>query len=166
MLLDELSDSVIFIGIGSVLIFFIGLIDDIISISPIIKLLTQIIIAVGAYIFGVQFFSIAPDYISFPLTILWIVGIINAMNLLDNMDGLCSGITAIITLVIAMGSYLGDNILLMQLCLIITGICLGFLVFNFYPAKIFLVATPLDLTISFSSTNLVIIIEFSFDYYY
>ena len=86
MLLNEFSDLVIFIGIGSALIFFIGLIDDIISISPTIKLLTQIIIAVGAYIFRFQFFSIAPDYISFPLTILWIVGIINAMNLLAQKE--------------------------------------------------------------------------------
>ena len=130
-LLDEFSDSVIVIVIGSAIIFFIGLIDDIIGISPTKKLLTQIIISVGAYIFGFQFFSIAPDYISFPLTIFWIVGIINSMNLLDNMDGLCGGIAAIISLVIAIGSYLAGDILLTQLTLIITGICLGFLVFNF-----------------------------------
>ena len=54
------------------------------------------------------------------------------------MDGLCSGIAAIITLVIATGSYLSGNILLMQVSLIITGTCLGFLVFNFNPAKIFM----------------------------
>ena len=62
LLLDQFSDLVIFIGIGSALIFFIGLIDDIISISPTIKLLTQIIIAVGSYIVGFQFFINAPDY--------------------------------------------------------------------------------------------------------
>ena len=60
------------------------------------------------------------------------------MNLLDNMDGLCSGISAIISLVIAIGAYLGGNTLIMQLSLIMTGSCVGFLVFNVYPAKIFM----------------------------
>jgi len=167
LLLDEYSNSIIFIGIGSALIFFIGLVDDLRGVSPTLKIITQIIIAVCAYIFGFKFFSVAPVYLSFPLTILWIIGIINAMNLLDNMDGLCSGLAAIISMVIAMGSYLGDNILLMQLSLIIAGTCFGFLVFNFYPAKIFmgdagsmllgfLLATLSLYAVDFRSSNLAV----------
>ena len=138
LLLDKYNNSVIFICTGSGLIFLLGLLDDVRGVSPTLKLVTQIIIAIIAYIFGLKFFSTGPIFISFPLTILWIVGIINAMNLLDNMDGLCSGIAAIITLVIATGAYLGGNVLLMQVSLIVTGTCLGFLIFNFNPAKIFM----------------------------
>ena len=137
-LLDQFNNIVIFISIGSTFIFFIGLVDDLRGVSPTIKLISQIILGIFAYTIDLKFFSMAPPYISFPLTILWVVGIINAMNLLDNMDGLCSGIAAIITLVISFGSYIGGNILLMQLSLIITGACIGFLIFNFNPAKIFM----------------------------
>jgi len=167
LLLDSYNNSFIFICTGSGLIFLLGLADDVRGVSPTLKLVTQIILAISAYIFGLQFFSTAPIYISFPLTILWIVGIINAMNLLDNMDGLCSGIAAIITLVIATGAYLGGNILLMQVSLIVTGTCLGFLIFNFNPANIFMgdagsmflgfiLATLSLYAVDFRSSNLVV----------
>jgi len=167
LLLDSYNNSFIFICTGSGLIFLLGLVDDVRGVSPTLKLVTQIILAISAYIFGLQFFSTAPIYISFPLTILWIVGIINAMNLLDNMDGLCSGIAAIITLVIATGAYLGGNILLMQVSLIVTGTCLGFLIFNFNPANIFMgdagsmflgfiLATLSLYAVDFRSSNLVV----------
>ncbi len=137
-LIREINSTIIFLLIGSGIIFLLGLIDDIKTVNPTIKLFTQILLSVLSYYFGFQFFHFAPAYISFPLTILWYVGIINAMNLLDNMDGLSSGIAAIITLVIAISAYLNQNILLMELSLITMCICLGFLVFNFNPAKIFM----------------------------
>ena len=167
ILIDGINTILLFITVGGGVIFLLGLMDDIFELSPVVKLVTQILLAIISYQLGLQFLNGYPIYIAFPFTLLWIVGIINAMNLLDNMDGLCAGISAIIAFIIAVSGYLGDDFLLMQIALTITAICLGFLVFNFHPAKIFmgdsgsmflgfLLATLSLYSIDFRSTNLAV----------
>lgn len=138
LLMKEINTFVYFILIGSSVIFLLGFLDDIFSVSPSVKFFIQMLIGVLSYYYGFKFFHISPTYISFPLTILWYVGIINSINLLDNMDGLSSGITAIISLIIGISALLSQNFILVELSFIVMAACIGFLVYNFNPAKIFM----------------------------
>ena len=122
------------------MIFFSGLYDDIYGIMPYTKLLFQII--ASALVMSADIIVgkgvLLPDFISIPLTILWIIGITNALNLLDNMDGLCTGTSAIISLFLGLLFYLEGQHYLCLLSIILSGATLGFLYYNFMPAKIFM----------------------------
>jgi len=118
-------------------IFWLGLIDDIVHIKPDTKLIGQIIIACIVVMFGIGF-SVAPPIINILLTIFWIVAIVNAFNLLDNMDGLCAGVASISALMLCIHSIMNNNMQLAVLSLIILGASMGFLKYNFNPAKIFM----------------------------
>ncbi len=120
------------------IIFVFGLFDDMRHIKPHTKLIGQIIIASLLVSFGVSIKIIPYQVISMPLTILWIVAIVNAFNLLDNMDGLSAGIAAIVSSILFLCAFLSGNILLAFPALILTGSLLGFLRYNFNPAKIFM----------------------------
>ena len=85
-------------------IFFIGLIDDIYNIKPVTKMLVIILISIFCFFINFRFFPSGPIYFSLPLTILWYAGIINAVNIIDNMDGLSAG-TSIISLFLLMYFY-------------------------------------------------------------
>lgn len=140
-------------GVG--LIFVLGIYDDLYNCSPRAKLTVQILIAVALYFAGFQIERIG-DFVelgpfSILLTILWIVGITNALNLIDGMDGLASGIVffSCLTLIFI---YLERQIIEAPfLAVVLAGSVLGFFVFNLPPAKIILGDTgslPLGLLIS------------------
>jgi len=119
-------------------IFFIGLIDDIYNIKPVTKMLVIILISIFCFFINFRFFPSGPIYFSLPLTILWYAGIINAVNIIDNMDGLSAG-TSIISLFLLMYfSFQVQQSEIFQLVGILAGSCLGFLLFNFHPAKLFM----------------------------
>jgi UDP-GlcNAc:undecaprenyl-phosphate GlcNAc-1-phosphate transferase len=82
--------------------------------------------------------SIALGWLALPVSILWIVGVTNAINLLDGIDGLATGVTVCIALALALINIMNDNIMVALLTLCLAGACLGFLPHNFSPAKIFL----------------------------
>jgi UDP-GlcNAc:undecaprenyl-phosphate GlcNAc-1-phosphate transferase len=128
-----------FIGIlaGGTFLFATGIIDDFKSIKPYTKLISQIIAAVIAILFGIKMQLVAP-VISVPLTVLWIVAVTNAFNLLDNMDGLSAGIACITVLFISIVAALHSRWELVTISLIIAGTCIGFLKYNFNPASIFM----------------------------
>ena len=119
-------------------IFGLGLFDDIVHIKPYTKLIGQIIIASLLITFGVGIKIIPYQIVSIPLTVLWVVAIVNSFNLLDNMDGLSSGIAAIVGTVIFLCAYLNGNLTGALPALILVGSLLGFLRYNFSPAKIFM----------------------------
>jgi UDP-GlcNAc:undecaprenyl-phosphate GlcNAc-1-phosphate transferase len=73
-----------------------------------------------------------------PVSVLWIIGITNAMNLLDGIDGLVTGVTACIALSLALIHIVAGNVIVALMTLALAGACLGFLPFNFSPARIFL----------------------------
>lgn len=130
-------ESLIVMG-ASAFLFAVGLIDDIFSIRPYQKLIGQLIGA-GVLVFSgltlpLTGYAIADIWI----TVLWVVGITNAINLLDNMDGLAAGIAAIAAFSLALNFAANGftNELLLASALI--GALLGFLVFNFNPASIFM----------------------------
>lgn len=134
--------------IGASFILIVGIIDDRIGMKPIVKLICQIAAAFILWISDVRItvftnpFSgnilTIPVWISFIITIFWIVGITNTINLIDGLDGLAAGITFIASLAVAYTAYIKDMHETLALVLAIAGACLGFLIYNFYPAKIFM----------------------------
>jgi len=134
--------------VGAIMVLILGIIDDLKDIPPKVKLLGQIVSAVVAWIFAIRILGMANlfggAYISFSpvvslvVTVLWIVAITNTINLIDGLDGLAAGITCIAFVVIAYSSGLNP---LSRTCLLsagVAGACVGFLVWNTYPAKIFM----------------------------
>lgn len=143
---SDLTSQMIGILIGGTIIMALGIIDDLIELSPKYKLLGQILAAIIIIISGVKVNvitnpigsgSIPLGFLSIPITILWIIGIINAINLIDGLDGLASGVSIIALGMLAVTSWLsGQHTILVTLCLAAS--TLGFLRYNFNPAKIFL----------------------------
>lgn len=123
--------------LGGTSIFLLGVADDLMGLSPQAKLIGQIVCASLAAIFGVTT-NMIPSAIAIPLTILWIVGITNSFNLLDNMDGLSAGVAAIASFTVFACALELKNYEMASFSLILTGAALGFLPHNFYPAKIFM----------------------------
>ncbi len=125
------------IFIGATLLFILGIIDDLNGIKPQTKLIGQIVVALTAAFLGFRlqwFTSLTLDTF---ITVFWIVGITNAFNLLDNMDGLCAGIGGISTFFLAVLFW--DKVPeAYQISTIMVGVLLAFLVFNFNPASIFM----------------------------
>ncbi len=123
--------------IGITFLFILGLLDDFIHIKPQTKLVGQIIIASFVVFLGLRLHWFTSLTLDTMVTIGWIVGITNAFNLLDNMDGLCAGIglIAAVFLVVLYWSTLPQAALL---AMALTGTLGAFLIYNFNPASIFM----------------------------
>ena len=134
----ELSREVVVILFGGGVIFVLGLLDDIFGTHPRVKFAVQILVALGVAYFGVVSKIMPYNWMNIFLTVFWIVGLTNALNLLDNMDGLSSGVTIIAALGMLVVSLHEGNPVAAMLCLALAGSCLGFLRYNFNPAKIFM----------------------------
>lgn len=137
--------SVMGLVLGALIIFAGGVIDDLKTLGPKAKLLIQLMSACVVYVFGIRFGFVgfifsgtAGEIVTFLLTIAWIVGMINAMNLIDGLDGLAAGIAAIASLCIAYAAYIHGHYLAATAMLAIAGGTLGFLPYNFNPAKCFM----------------------------
>ena len=119
--------------------FVLGLIDDIWSLKPFTKLIVQIVIAATLLFYEYRLEWTGSLIIDTLLTLGWIVGISNAFNLLDNMDGLCAGVSVIVGLTVLF-TLLGqpDTGTEINFLVILLGATLGFLVYNVSPASIFL----------------------------
>lgn len=149
------------IAVGGTLVFVLGLLDDLESLRARMKFIVQILAACAAYSLGVRIKSIPiPANMSFdlgilaiqggvpielgwfslPITVLWLVGVANAVNLIDGMDGLAAGVSAISALTIwsvALGMSI-DRPYAALIAAILAGALFGFLRWNFNPARIFL----------------------------
>lgn len=118
--------------------FFLGFVDDIFHLRPVAKLLTQLLAASAAVYSGLVYPVRANHVVNVVVSILWIVGITNAFNLLDNMDGLSGGIAFISAMYLACFFLAGGGVINAVLAIVLAGVVGGFLFFNFYPAKIFM----------------------------
>jgi UDP-GlcNAc:undecaprenyl-phosphate GlcNAc-1-phosphate transferase len=121
-------------------LFVLGLWDDKKHLSPFFKLAVQFVVAITAAFFAdirIELF-IQSRIITSLLTAVWIVLIINAFNFLDNMDGASAGIAVIISCILFTAAALSGQVFVGGLTLVFIGALLGFLVFNFPPAKIFM----------------------------
>jgi UDP-GlcNAc:undecaprenyl-phosphate GlcNAc-1-phosphate transferase len=132
---------------GSMLILIIGVLDDVKGVSPKLKLLFQVLAAICAMAAGIKvsfltniFFGdvVILGWLSYPVTLLWIVGVTNAVNLIDGLDGLAAGISAIAALTIGIIAWMEGMPAMGTLALILAVAIVGFLRYNFYPAKIFM----------------------------
>ena len=126
------------IWLGATIMFVTGLVDDLKTIKPGGKLVAQVVSAGLLLLGGYSFGEGLPFWVVVPLTFFWTIGITNAINLLDNMDGLAAGISSIAALALAMLSFFSGNTATLTLSLVIVGVTAGFLVFNFKPARIFM----------------------------
>jgi UDP-GlcNAc:undecaprenyl-phosphate GlcNAc-1-phosphate transferase len=122
---------------GAVLISALGVLDDILHLRPATKLIGQVIAALVPLYAGLTIPVFHP-IVAFWIALVWIVGIANAFNLLDNMDGLAAGIAAIASIFLAIHSMANGNGILAVAAASLAGAALGFLVFNFHPASIFM----------------------------
>jgi UDP-GlcNAc:undecaprenyl-phosphate GlcNAc-1-phosphate transferase len=116
-----------------------GLVDDVISLKASTKLLIQIAVGSSLVFFGYRLGWTDSLIFDAMLTLLWVVGITNGFNLLDNMDGLCAGTTLIAGTFLLAGMYTHGGVTPAALYLaVLLGATTGFLAYNFYPASIFM----------------------------
>jgi UDP-GlcNAc:undecaprenyl-phosphate/decaprenyl-phosphate GlcNAc-1-phosphate transferase len=134
----EFTQEMVGVLLGGTLIFILGIIDDVLQIKPSSKFLGQILASCVVIYAGLKFDLIPNPFLNLFLTLLWLVGITNAFNLLDNMDGLSAGVAAISSLTTFVFSLIQGLPAISVLSLSILGASLGFLVFNFNPARIFM----------------------------
>ncbi|MFH1888950.1 MAG: hypothetical protein ABH806_02535 [Candidatus Omnitrophota bacterium] len=138
-LIGSVNKSTLGLFFGATFLFLVGLIDDKKHIKPYTKLFLQIIAACIAVSFGAIIGLPVSNSITIPLTLIWIVGVTNSFNLLDNIDGLAAGIAAISSLMIFFSSLIfANNNLLGVFSLVLAAAALGFLPYNLNPAKIFM----------------------------
>ncbi len=124
--------------LGGTLIFLLGLYDDVRGLTPQIKFIGQIAVAGLLISMGTVIIIIPYPVVSYPLTFFWIVGLTNAFNLIDNMDGLSAGIAAISSGALFVFSLLSGDEALAFCSIVLAGACIGFLLYNFNPARIFM----------------------------
>jgi UDP-GlcNAc:undecaprenyl-phosphate GlcNAc-1-phosphate transferase len=136
----------IFLLVGVVIIHVLGLVDDFRSQKPLVKLFFQIIAASCVVFGGFVFKEIPIPYfgtlslgvLGYPFSILWIIAITNAMNLVDGMDGLAGGITAFASISMGIISLIQGQVVTAIIAFSLFGSSAGFLLFNLPPAKIFM----------------------------
>ena len=153
-----LNSSIRIAMLGGMMMYGIGVADDILDLKPMVKFAGQLIKATFVYAMGIRirFINVmilpaAQDSkvllyfgagIAYVITVLWIVGITNAVNLMDGLDGLAAGSTAIMALSLAYVAYIhGVRLGMMPVCVAFCAVaagCLGFLPYNFSPAKTFM----------------------------
>ncbi|MBW7875161.1 MAG: undecaprenyl/decaprenyl-phosphate alpha-N-acetylglucosaminyl 1-phosphate transferase [Candidatus Cloacimonetes bacterium] len=119
------------------MMMMVGLYDDIYQLMPAPKLISQILVAAAAIVTDIDFAFLAYEPLNWALTLLWIVGITNALNLLDNMDGAAPGIAFFSVLSLCLLPW-NPTPWLTDIAMMLAGSIAGFLIFNFHPAKIFM----------------------------
>jgi UDP-GlcNAc:undecaprenyl-phosphate GlcNAc-1-phosphate transferase len=153
------QEGIIAIAVGGTLVFVLGLMDDLESIKAKYKLFTQVLAGCAAYALGVRIKAIPIPQtmnldlgfihlhggvpidlgiLSLPITVMWLVGVANAVNLIDGMDGLAAGVSAISALTIWSVALGVSKPYAALMAAVVAGALLGFLRWNFNPARIFL----------------------------
>lgn len=135
------------VTIGGLAFFLIGLADDLFGLSALNRLVMQSAIAACAWGVGVKiaFLTIPflglvslPDWVSLPITIIWLVGMANAINWIDGLDGLAAGVSGIAAVVMLIVSLFMNQPAAALIAAALAGGALGFLRYNFNPAQIFM----------------------------
>lgn len=131
---------------GAVIIFIVGMMDDIYQLSPWVKLLGQCIAAGLAIYFGVVVEIVTNPFdgpidlglFSIPLTFIWIVGVSNAINLIDGLDGLAGGVSAIAAVTMGIVALMQNQTQVAVAAFTLAAAVAGFIPYNFFPAKTFM----------------------------
>ncbi|MBV8807599.1 MAG: undecaprenyl/decaprenyl-phosphate alpha-N-acetylglucosaminyl 1-phosphate transferase [Acidobacteriaceae bacterium] len=128
--------------VPALIVFLVGLLDDLITLRPWHKIVVEIVAALLAYSWGIHIHGLlwypVPHYVELPLTVAWLVGCTNAFNLIDGLDGLAAGVGLIATFATLFAGFLQGDAGLVTATAPLAGALVGFLIFNFNPASIFL----------------------------
>ena len=133
--------------IGALIIIVVGFLDDMLEITAKAKIVGQLTAAMIVVTWGglqIEFINlpfggvIEFGFLSIPVTIIWIIGITNAINLLDGLDGLAAGVSSIALISLSVMALLMGDMFVVATTAILAASSLGFLIYNFYPAKIFM----------------------------
>ena len=146
MVFCKVTPVVLTLWFGGLIIVTLGVLDDIFRLHALVKFAVQIAAAFIPISQGltIKFIDLFGNYLvlgsfEIPITIIWIVGLTNAINLIDGLDGLSCGVSAICSLSLLLCTItLGDSFPLTVITGILAGACLGFLPFNTNPARIFI----------------------------
>jgi UDP-GlcNAc:undecaprenyl-phosphate/decaprenyl-phosphate GlcNAc-1-phosphate transferase len=136
-LLPHTRQTWVVIGASSFL-FLVGLIDDLVHAKPYQKLIGQVMGAAFVIYYGLSMTWTRSALLNMLITIFWLIGITNAVNLLDNMDGLAAGIAAIASVFLALSFVANGQLIEALMLAVFAAALLGFLVYNFNPASIFM----------------------------
>ncbi|WP_303674583.1 glycosyltransferase family 4 protein [Vampirovibrio chlorellavorus] len=142
----ELHNALPGILAGGTIVFLLGLLDDLFNLSPYLKLSIQFIAALTAFFLGIQINNLdlpgaqllVLNALSLPVTVIWLVGLMNAMNFIDGIDGLAAGVTTLSALTLTIVALFTNQPSSALLAALLAGSSLGFLVYNFHPARIFM----------------------------
>ena len=126
------------IMIGATIVSFLGIWDDYKTLKPLIKLFGQILAGIFLIYSGIKVSFLPYELLNIVATLFWIVVITNALNLLDNMDGLSGGVATIACSFYFLIAVMTGQYLVASLTAALLGACLGFLYYNFNPASIFM----------------------------
>ncbi len=130
--------KILSIIMGSAILFVIGLVDDKIGMMPELKLLAQFLAAMSVVKAGIRMEFLQNYYLNTVLTYVWLVGVTNSFNLLDNMNGLSSGIAGIAGIFFGIVMWTSGQPAVAVMSFALAGSCLGFLKHNFPKANIFM----------------------------
>ena len=148
VIFTEIDIKIIAILSGALIMVMLGVFDDKYALGAKFKLMIQIIAAAIPVIAGVRIERIILPFLksggiefgwlAYPITILWIVALTNAVNLIDGLDGLAAGVSAIASFSMFLIALMQGNYLIAVMCAALVGACCGFLPYNFSPASIFM----------------------------
>ena len=130
-------NEVVGIFVGATLVSLVGALDDSRGVGSYLKLAFQIAAASILILSGVQV-RLFDGFMDIVLTLLWVVGITNAFNLLDNMDGLSAGVATVASAFFTLLAAMSGQYLVGTLAAALGGACVGFLVYNWNPARVFM----------------------------
>ncbi len=123
---------------GAAFMSFLGLMDDRFTLSAYVRLVAQVVAGISVWAAGVRVQLFSFPMLDAALTVFWIVGVTNAMNFLDNMDGLSAGVSAIVSAFFLVLAVQNGQILVGMLSAVLLGACTGFLFWNLNPASVFM----------------------------
>ncbi|MBN2669408.1 MAG: undecaprenyl/decaprenyl-phosphate alpha-N-acetylglucosaminyl 1-phosphate transferase [Bacteroidales bacterium] len=120
--------------------FFVGLADDLVSPSPLFKFFGQSIVAISLILMGITTQVSSIEYVNYTVTFLWVIGIMNSINLLDNMDAVSGSVSTIVLVAVLLMLLFTDSINFPMVILLAgtIGSLLGFLKFNWFPSRMYM----------------------------
>ena len=147
---------------GGVLLFLLGLIDDLTVLGAKRKFFFELAVGIFLYAIDVRITVFPYGFLNFFATVMWVVVITNAFNLLDNIDGLAAGVAGIAACMLLIFCILGGQVLIAMLLVVFIGAVLGFLRYNYSPASIFMGDSG-SLFIGFFMSTVTIMSTFYYD---
>ena len=122
---------------GAVVVGLVGLVDDVRSLGPGFRLVMETLAATIAFLLGARVHLVG-DVGDWALTVAWIVVLTNSFNLLDNMDGAAAVVASVTAVALTVAAALGGQVLVAEVAVVVAGCAVGFLVYNWHPARIFM----------------------------